>query len=242
MRAHPVTGAVVFFVMSAISALIAFASSVVLVPPANEVFGKPVTFLLLWGGWIAGAIRRFFIGYFSRSLLHRLVSREQLAKYEALVSKRMKVWAATLLCLAVPSEIPGYLFGALHYPFWKFLVAISIAEAIYAIAIVIAGESLTEAKPATMLLLSARAPRWSRVACCGGAGRACLRTQRKPRQVARYFSVSRYAAMSRASRSVTPRFGIAPSGIDGVRRLQPADHVVAVFGIIPARSRGARCP
>ena len=121
MRAHPVAGSVVFFLLSAISAMLAFASSMLLVPPANEVWGKPVTFLLLWGGWTVGAIGAYFIGYFARPLLYRLVQRQTLEKYQKLVSKRMKLWTATLLCLAVPSEIPGYVFGGLHYPFWKFV-------------------------------------------------------------------------------------------------------------------------
>ena len=150
MSAHPVGGVVVFFLLSAISAMLAFASSMLLVPPANEVWGKPVTFLLLWGGWTLGAIGAYFIGYFARPLLHRLVQRQTLEKYQELVSKRMKLWTATLLCLAVPSEIPGYVFGGLHYPFWKFVVAISIAEAIYALGVIIAGESLLEAKPGAL--------------------------------------------------------------------------------------------
>ncbi len=150
MMAHPVAGSVVFFLLSAISAMLAFASSMVLVPPANEVWGKPVSFLLLWGGWTAGAIAAYFIGYFARPLLFRLVQRQKIEKYEEIVSKRMKLWAAMLLCLAVPSEIPGYLFGGLHYPFWKFLAAISIAESIYALGVIIAGESLLEAKPAAL--------------------------------------------------------------------------------------------
>ena len=49
-----------------------------------------------------------------------------------------------------PSEIPGYVFGGLHYPFWKFVAAISIAEAIYALGVIIAGESLLEAKPGAL--------------------------------------------------------------------------------------------
>lgn len=155
MRSHPIAGAAVFFLLSAVSALVAFASSVVLVPPATEVWGKPLTFFLLWGGWIAGAVAAFGIGYFSRSLLHRLVSREELAKYEKTVSKRMPLWAAFILCLAVPSEIPGYLLGALHYPFWKFVVAIGAAEGLYGIGIVIAGDSLTEAKPGLLIGIAA---------------------------------------------------------------------------------------
>jgi uncharacterized membrane protein YdjX (TVP38/TMEM64 family) len=150
MKAHPVAGSVVFFLLSAIGSMLAFASSLVLVPPANEVWGKPVTFLLLWGGWTAGAVAAYFIGYFARPLLYRLVSRQKLREYGDIVSKRMKLWAAILLCIAAPSELPGYLFGGLHYPFWKFIAAISVAEAVYALGVIIAGESLMEAKPATV--------------------------------------------------------------------------------------------
>ena len=214
MRAHPVAGGVVFFVLSAISALLAFASSVLLVPPANEVWGKPVTFLLLWGGWTAGAIGAFFIGYFARSLLLRLVSEADLEKYEKLASKRMKLWAAMLLCLAVPSELPGYLFGGLHYPFWKFLAAISIAE----------GDLRDRRRrrrrePHRGEAGDARHRRsgfwssspWGRAAAACAKSASCARARTRIARRA-YFSVARYAAMSRASRSVTPRFGIAPSG------------------------------
>jgi membrane protein DedA with SNARE-associated domain len=52
-----------------------------------------------------------------------------------------------LFCFAVPSEVPGYLFGGVHYPFLKFLAAIAIAEAIYALGLIVAGESLVAFKP-----------------------------------------------------------------------------------------------
>lgn len=155
MNAHPVIGAAVFFLFAAISAMLAFASSVVLVPPANLVWGKLITFLLLWGGWIAGAIAAFGIGKVARPLLIRLGYRETLDEYQQFVSKRMKFWAAVLFCIAVPSEIPGYLFGGLRYPFLKFLGAIAIAESIYAFGIVIAGQSLVAAKPLPLIAIVA---------------------------------------------------------------------------------------
>lgn len=155
MNSYPVIGAVVFFLFAAISAMLAFASSVVLVPAANLVWGKFITFLLLWGGWIAGAIAAFGIGKVARPLLIRLGYRETLAEYQQFVSKRMKFWAAVLFCIAVPSEIPGYLFGGLRYPFLKFLGAIAIAESIYAFGIVIAGQSLVAAKPIPLIAIVA---------------------------------------------------------------------------------------
>lgn len=147
MNAHPVAGAAVFFLFSALSAMLAFASSAVLVPSANLVWGKLVTFLLLWGGWMAGAIAAFGIGHLARPLLVRLGYAKTLEKYERFVSKRMKFWAVLVFCIAIPSEVPGYLFGGAHYPFFKFLAAIAIAESIYALGFIIAGESLVEADP-----------------------------------------------------------------------------------------------
>ena len=154
MKAHPVAGAAVFFLFSALSAMLVFTSSVVLVPPANLVWGKVVTYLLLLGGWVAGAMIAFGIGKVAGGpLLLRMGYKEKVEKYQHYVSKRMKFWAVLVFCLAVPSEVPGYLFGSMKYPFWKFIAAIAIAEAIYGLGIIIAGESLLEAKPGAVLIV-----------------------------------------------------------------------------------------
>lgn len=173
MTAYPVMGAAVFFLFAAVSAMLAFTSSVVLVPPGNLVWGKLITFLLLWGGWIAGAIAAFGIGNVARPLLVRLGYQKTLDDYQSFVSKRMKFWTVVLFCIAVPSEVPGYLFGGLHYPFLKFLGAIAIAEAIYAFGIVIAGESLVAAKPFSLLATVAI------LIIIGAAARLLFRTLKK---------------------------------------------------------------
>jgi uncharacterized membrane protein YdjX (TVP38/TMEM64 family) len=150
LRAHPVAGSALFFVLSAVSAMLAFASSAVLVPSANEVLGKPTTFFLLWAGWMAGAAAAYAIGHFARPLLRRLVDAKRLEEYRQLASKRMNFGAVLLFCFALPSELPGYLFGALHFSFWRFLAAMSISEAAYALGVILAGESLVEARPLTL--------------------------------------------------------------------------------------------
>lgn len=151
MEEHPARGAAVFFLFSAVSAILAFASSVVLVPPANLVWGKLGTFFLLWGGWLAGAMLTYGIGKVARPWLNRIGYRDKLEKYEQYVSNRMPFWALFLFCLAVPSEIPGYLFGSMRYPFWKFMAAIGIAEALYAIGAVVAGESVLFAETGPLI-------------------------------------------------------------------------------------------
>lgn len=152
MNARPFVGAVVFFLFSALSAMLAFTSSAVLVPPANLVWGRVVTFFLLWGGWVAGAIFAFGLGKLARPLLVRLGYQKTLEGYQQFISKRMKFWQIVLFCIAVPSEIPGYLFGSLHYPFLRFLAAIAIAESVYALGLIVAGDSLVTARPLRLLV------------------------------------------------------------------------------------------
>ena len=173
MREHPVSGAIVFFVLSALSAMIGFVSSAVLVPPANEIFGKPLTFLLLWGGWWAGAVLAYGAGWLARPLLVRLGYGKTLADYESFVSKRTRFWMILVFCVAVPSEIPGYMLGGVHYPFLKFLAAMGIAEALYALGVVIAGESILDANPMVLLLTAG-----IMIAIAAGAG-LVLRSSKK---------------------------------------------------------------
>jgi uncharacterized membrane protein YdjX (TVP38/TMEM64 family) len=151
MSTNAVLGAVVFFLFAALSAMLAFTSSAALVPSANLVWGKLVTFLLLWGGWVTGAMISFGIGNVARPLLNRIGYKDSLKKYQQLLSKHMRFWLVLVFCLAVPSEIPGLLFGGIHYSFLKFLAAVAIAESIYALGLVIAGESLVAARPFPLL-------------------------------------------------------------------------------------------
>lgn len=152
---NPVAGAVVFFLFSALSAMLAFASTAVLVPPANLVWGKLVTFVLLWSGWILGAMIAYGIGRVARPLLVRLGYKKKLDQYKEFISRRMKFWLVLMFCLAVPSEIPGYVFGSAHYPFWKFILAIALAEGVFAAGLVLAGESLVTARPVTLVVIIA---------------------------------------------------------------------------------------
>ncbi len=152
MNDHPVVGVLVFFLFAAISAIFAFASSAILVPPANLVWGQVITFFLLLGGWVAGATVAYGIGRLASPLLFRFGYRETWEKYRQFVSTRMQFWAVLAFCLAVPSEVPGYLLGGMRYPYWKFLAAIATAESVFAFGIVVAGESLLSADHTTLFV------------------------------------------------------------------------------------------
>jgi uncharacterized membrane protein YdjX (TVP38/TMEM64 family) len=88
-------------------------------------------------------------------LVIRMGYGNKLAQYQDLAERRLPFWTVVLFCLAVPSEIPGYFFGGIHYPFWKFLAAIAVAEAIYAAGTLLAGQSLVSAEPMALLLTAA---------------------------------------------------------------------------------------
>lgn len=149
----PVLGAATFVGFAALSTMLAFASSAVLIPPATAVWGKPGTFLLLWGGWTLGAAAAWSIGRSLTPLLFRLGYGRKLVRYWKMVSTEMAFWAVVAFCVAVPSEVPGYLFGSAHYRFWKFIAAVALAESIYAFVLVILGERLLVFKPSYVLII-----------------------------------------------------------------------------------------
>jgi uncharacterized membrane protein YdjX (TVP38/TMEM64 family) len=151
-EARPLRGAVIFVLFSAVSAMLAFASSAVLVPPATAVWGRHGAFLLLWSGWILGAAFAYGVGRIMTPLLVRIGYGKKLVRYQRFVSGKMKFWAVLVFCFAVPSEIPGYLFGSAHYSFFKFIAAIAIAESFYAFALVLIGENLLHLKPSLGLI------------------------------------------------------------------------------------------
>lgn len=147
MSENRLWGAALFVAFSALSAMLAFASSALLVPPATLVWGTAGTFLLLWVGWLLGATLAFGIGRAGRPLLKHTGYADKLEKYQEYVSTRMRFWLVLIFCIAIPSEIPGYLFGSMRYPFARFIAAMAIAESGYALAAVFAGESLLVDQP-----------------------------------------------------------------------------------------------
>lgn len=151
-QSHPFQGAIIFVLSAAASAMLAFASSAILVPPATVVWGKLGAFLLLWGGWTLGAVAAYGLGRLATPLLIRLGYGKKLVKYQQFVSGKMRFWSVLIFCIAVPSEVPGYLFGSAHYPFGKFIAAIGISEAIYAVALVVIGERLLAMRPSIVFI------------------------------------------------------------------------------------------
>lgn len=149
---HPFWGVSLFLLLSALSAMLAFFSSAVLVPVAIEAWGKLACTLLLWLGWILGGACAYCIArYGGRPLVRRLASAKGLARYEERISRHTPFSLVLLFQLAVPSEIPGYVLGLARYGLRRYLAILALAELPYAVGTAYFGESLLEQR--TLLLL-----------------------------------------------------------------------------------------
>jgi uncharacterized membrane protein YdjX (TVP38/TMEM64 family) len=139
---HEVLGVALFAFLSAISAILFFFSSAVLVPVAVYAWGKPSTILLLWGSWLFGAMVSYWIGRRPGRRLARWIAPERrMGSYEKAFSARASFPLVLLFQLAVPSEVPGYVLGAVRYPFGRYLAARALAEVPFAAGAVYLGDS-----------------------------------------------------------------------------------------------------
>lgn len=142
---HAVSGMAVFVLLAALSAMLAFFSSALLVPVAVAAWGTLATLTLLWLGWIAGGLAAYTLARtLGRPVVARLASAERLAYFEGRIGARARWWMILLLQLGVPSEIPGYLCGTIRYPFAGYLAALALGELPYAVGAVYLGESFVQ--------------------------------------------------------------------------------------------------
>ncbi len=153
---HPVAGAVLFVALAAISAMLAFVSSAVLVPVAVYVWGASLCAVLLWIGWILGGLCAYIIGrYLGQPVVKRLTSRHTLARYQHRLSSHTPFGFVLLFQLALPSEIPGYVLGMASYPLTRYLVALAAAELPYVLGTVFLGEGLVQRRMTLLLAVGA---------------------------------------------------------------------------------------
>ena len=150
----PAVGMAVFVLFAMGSAMLAFFSSAVLVPIAIYAWGSGTTFALLWLGWLLGGIVAFTIGrHLGRSVAAMVVGDELIDYWTHKVGKRTRFRTILLFQAVVPSEIPGYVLGILHYRFSLYLTALAITELPYAIGTVYLGESFLDGDSTVFLVL-----------------------------------------------------------------------------------------
>lgn len=135
---HPYLGAVAFVLLAAISAVLAFFSSALLLPAAVYTWGTTVTLVLLWLGWLLGGIGTYALGrVLRRPRLAAQKTPSQIDFYRQRVPGEVSFALVLLLYLALPSEIPGYVCGYLGVRLRTFIAALALAELPYAVGAVL---------------------------------------------------------------------------------------------------------
>lgn len=150
----PRLGMAIFVLLAMLSAMMAFFSSAVFVPVAVLAWGKSITSLLLWLGWLLGGVASFCIGRFlGRRVAAIIIGEEKIAGWQSQLSQRTRFIHVLLFQAAVPSEIPGYVLGILRYRFSLFLIALAITELPYVFGVVLLGESFLKGDGAVFIVL-----------------------------------------------------------------------------------------
>lgn len=139
---RPIAGTILFVVLAAISAMAVAFSTAVVVPVAIVAWGRPLTLVLLWLGWLIGGSVAFAIGrYPGRRLIRWLVTKKRFEHYEAVLTRNASFPLVLLFVFALPSELPGYILGSIRCRFRRYLAALAITELPFAVGAVYLGDS-----------------------------------------------------------------------------------------------------
>lgn len=154
VAARPIASIFVFLILTVFSAMFFFFSSVLLVPVAISVWGSLMTILLLLIGWFLGAIFSYLLGrYAGYPILKYFISSRKLDYYHNLFLENSSFLLVFLLRFTLPSEIPGYILGALRFNFKKYLLITILAEIPYALVTVYAIGAILSHNPVTLGLI-----------------------------------------------------------------------------------------
>lgn len=155
---HPNAGLLLFVLLSALSGMLVFFSSAIIIPVAVYTWGKPMTIALLWVGWLIGGIGSYLLGrYPGRRLFKRLIPSREIRHYEQMISDKTPFVVILLFQIALQSEIPGYVLGAARYDFRRYLAALALAELPFAVGAIYLSESFIGRKYLLLVALGAAA-------------------------------------------------------------------------------------
>jgi uncharacterized membrane protein YdjX (TVP38/TMEM64 family) len=161
IAANPNAGAVLFVLFAALSGMLAFFSSAVVVPVAVYAFGPIHSALLLWLGWILGGAMTYALGRWLGRPIARRLATKGLGRYEQRFRRDAPFGLVALFQLAMPSEVPGYVLGLVRYSFLRYIVVVAAGELPYAIGTVLLGESFIERKVLPFVVLGVGAALFS---------------------------------------------------------------------------------
>ena len=149
---HPISGVLLFVSLAAFSAMLAFMSVAVILPVAVFTWGPVATAVLLWIGWLLGGACSYAIGrYVGRGVVNWLIAGNAFHRLEKHLGPASPFSLVLLLQLALPSEIPGYVLGLVRYSFPRYLLALSLAELLFAAAVVSLGAGFIEQRTDAVL-------------------------------------------------------------------------------------------
>ena len=149
-------GAVLFIVIAAVSAMLAFVSVAIILPVAVFTWGEPLSVLLLWIGWTLGGLCTYAVGRFlGRAAVNWLTADALLRRLERNIGPGTPFVVVLLFQLALPSEIPGYVLGLVRYSLPRYLFALGVVELVYAVAVVHLGASFVERRAGVVLATGA---------------------------------------------------------------------------------------
>ena len=139
---HPLMGAVLFVVLSALAAMLAFFSSAILVPAAVYAWGPVTCAVLLWAGWMFGGLASYGLAYrFGEPVMRWLAPGKSIERYRTRIRENASFGFILLFQVALPSEIPGLVLGLARFPLERYLMALAIAELPYAVGTTLLGAS-----------------------------------------------------------------------------------------------------
>lgn len=142
IRAYPRAGLVLFLVLAALSAMLSFFSSTALVPAGVYVWGAERTILLLWVGGVLGGVGGYWLARtLGRRVALRFIPEAPFQRYEDFFRTRAHWRSVLLFRLALQSELPSYVLGALRYPFPRYLPIMALAELPFVVVVVYLGDA-----------------------------------------------------------------------------------------------------
>jgi uncharacterized membrane protein YdjX (TVP38/TMEM64 family) len=151
---HPLLGAGLFVVLSALAAMLAFFSSAILVPPAVYAWGPVTCAALLWTGWMLGGLASYGLAYrFGEPVMHWMAPGKSIERYRSRIRENVSFSFILLFQLALPSEIPGLVLGLARFPLERYLMALAIAELPYAIGTTLLGASFVSRQFGSLMAL-----------------------------------------------------------------------------------------
>jgi len=152
----PVLGVFVFVLLTALTAILVFFSSLLLVPVGVQVWGATGCFLLLWIGWFLGGVITYVVGrYLGRPAVDRMLTRQRVDYHEQRLPRIDSLTTSVLAQLALPSDISGYFFGMLKIPARIYLLGLMLAELPYALGTVFLGAAFVDRKIGMLLWTAA---------------------------------------------------------------------------------------